>query len=168
MSLTVQEATLDRMIVKYSEQVSFQPLRELRHWFTYASGAFIEPGYQPLFYARKNNKAISPNKSAVCAIGEGVAGFLAQRLYKCQKLARPNHDYPDIVMEANNSTYLIESKATMGENIGATLEEEFPRLASLTVSARQMDVRPVIGVLIGTSLTSEQEYHCILREIELE
>lgn len=166
-NLTLHETTLDRMIVRYSEQAAFQPLREIRHWFTYNSGAFIEPGYPRLYYAKRPNQPISPNKSAVCAVGEGVAGFLAQRLYQCTKLARPNHDYPDIVMEADNCTYLVESKATIAgdaENISCA---EFPRIASMTVSAKLMDIRPVIGVLVSTTLMSETQYHCIVQKVTL-
>ncbi|MBD1999235.1 hypothetical protein H6G00_21905 [Leptolyngbya sp. FACHB-541] len=94
------------MISKYSEQLVYRPLEEMQYWFAYSSGAFLEPGYPPLFYSRTEHKVITPNKSAVAGIGEGIAGFLAQRLYQCRKLARPNHDYPDIVMEGNGKTYL--------------------------------------------------------------
>jgi len=166
--LPLSESTLGRMIVKYSEQVVFQPLREIRHWFTYASGAYIEPGYPPLYYARDRNRPVSPNKSAEAAVGEGVAGFLGQRLYRCRKLARPNHDYPDIVMETEQATYLIEAKATMEDGIDATMDEELPRLAAMTVSASQMDFRPVVGVLVGTSLTAEDLYRCIAVEVRLQ
>lgn len=172
-SLSLAEATLGQMIVKYSEQVVFQPLREIRHWFTYASGAFLEPGYPPLFY-NDSNAARSANKSAVAAVGEGIAGFLAQRLYRCRKLARPNHDYPDIVMEGQvqnqTTTFLIESKATLQENalnIEATVEKELPRLASLTASLKNLDVRPIRGMLIGTAIISETEYYCYIVEMEL-
>ena len=172
-SLSLAEATLGQMIVKYSEQVVFQPLREIRHWFTYASGAFLEPGYPPLFY-NDSNAARCANKSAVAAVGEGIAGFLAQRLYRCRKLARPNHDYPDIVMEGQvqnqTTTFLIESKATLQENassIEATVEKELPRLASLTASLKKLDVRPIRGMLIGTAIISEAEYYCYIVEMEL-
>lgn len=106
------------MIEKYSEQLVYKPLEEVRYWFAYSSGAFITPGYPALFYSRTKDNKVSPNKSAVASIGEGVTGFLAQKLYKCRKLARPNHDFPDIVMEDNNytKTHLFESKATI-ENI---------------------------------------------------
>jgi len=172
-SLSVTEAALGQMIVKYSEQVVFQPLREIRHWFTYASGAFLEPGYPPLYY-NDSSAARSANKSAVAAVGEGIAGFLAQRLYRCRKLARPNHDYPDIVMEGQvqnlTTTFLIESKATLQEN-SSTIEtivgKELPRLASLTASLKKLDVRPIRGMLIGTAIISETEYQCYIVEVEL-
>lgn len=166
-AISIQEVTLERMIVRYSEQVAFQPLRELRHFFTYAGGAYIEPGYPPLYYAKKPTKKISPNKSAVCAIGEGVAGFLAQRLFRCRRLARPNHDYPDIVMESGDAIYLVESKATIAGNVVAKLQMEFPRLAAMTVSAKQMDDRPIVGLLVGTTLTSERTFECALLRIDL-
>ena len=90
--LSLDESVLKRMMSKYSEQLVYQPLNEIRFWFAYSSGLFVEPGYPPLYYAKKRNKSVSPNKSAVAAVGEGVAGFIAQRFYRCRKLARPNHD----------------------------------------------------------------------------
>jgi hypothetical protein len=168
--LVISEPALHRMIVKYSEQSVFQPLREIRHWFTYTSGAYLAPGYPPLYYNRDKNKNVSPNTSAVAAVGEGIAGFLAQRLFRCRKLARPNHDYPDIVMEGNGKTYLVEAKATLSENymdIECIIDQELPRLASLTSSARQLDVREVSALLVGTQLISEVEYNCYLVEILL-
>ena len=111
-TLSIDESVLKRMISKYSEQLIYQPLNEIRFWFEYSSGVFLEPGYPPLFYAKNKGKSVSPNKTAVAAVGEGVAGLLAQRLYQCRKLARPNHDYPDIVMDTGRKTYLVESKAS--------------------------------------------------------
>jgi hypothetical protein len=128
----------------------------------------LEPGYPPLFYSRDRNRTVSPNKSAVAAIGEGIAGFIAQRLYRCTKLARPNHDYPDIVMEGEQKTFLVEAKATLqsqDDRIEEVVEAELPRLASLTSSAGQLDVRPVVGLLIGTALVSEVHYYCYMVEL---
>jgi hypothetical protein len=170
LSLTLAEATLERMIVKYSEQLVFQPLQEIRYWFTYSSGAFLEPGYPPLYYSRDRSQTVSANKSAVAAVGEGIAGFIAQRHFHCSKLARPNHDYPDIVMESHNTTFLVEAKATLRSQetqIEAVVDEELPRLAALTASARLLDFRPVRGLLIGTAIISEIDYYCYMVELEL-
>jgi hypothetical protein len=147
----------------------FQPLREIQRWFAYESGAYLDPGYPPLYYAKTGGVRPSPNKSAVSAIGEGVAGFVAQRLFQCRKLARPNHDYPDVVMEAKNCTFLLESKATTQANaLEGTIAEELPRLASFASSANQMDVRPVAALLIATELVSESKYRCLLAEVQLQ
>jgi hypothetical protein len=168
LSLTLNEETLQRMIVKYSEQWVFQALREIQRWFAYESGAYLAPGYPPLFYAKTANARATANKSAVSAIGEGVAGFLAQRLYHCRKLARPNHDYPDVVMEVNNYTFLLEAKATtQADALEGIIAEELPRLASFASSAKQMDVRPVAALLIATELVSESQYRCLVIEIQL-
>jgi len=180
-SLTVHENTLKKMIVKYAEQSVYRPLEEIKYWFAYSSGAFIEPGYQPLFYGRDKNQTISPNVSAVASVGEGVAGFLAQRLYKCRKLARPNHDFPDIVMESDDykTTYLVEAKATISSKINSdTVEvkqrieervyDELPRLTAYASSCLKLDNRPVIGILIGTALLRETNYFCYMVEVEYE
>ncbi len=179
-TLSLQETTLKKMIVKYSEQSVYRPLEEIKYWFAYSSGAFIEPGYPPLFYSKDKNKTISPNISAVASVGEGVAGFLSQRLYKCRKLARPNHDFPDIVMEDNSctKTYLVESKATISSKVNSEpseikekakdrVEEELPRIAAYASSCLLLDNRPVVGILVGTALLRETNYFCYVVEVNL-
>lgn len=166
-AMPISEPTLKHMVTKYSEQLVFQPVNELRHWFTYESGAYIEPGYPPLYYGRQRNKTLSPNKSAVAAVGEAVAGFLAQRFYQCRKLARPNHDRPDIVMEAGGKTFLVEAKATLRtvQAIREKIDGEIPAMARLVISAQLLDRRPVIGLLVGTLLRSETSYYVCVTEV---
>lgn len=161
-TLTTDESVLDRMIAKYSEQLTYQPLNEVRFWFEYSGGLFLDRGYPALFYAAKSGAGLSPNKSAIAAIGEGLAGLLAQRLYRCRRLARPNHDYPDIVMEANKRTFLVESKATIGTSESGmltTMNEELPRFVSFVASCAQLDTRPVAGLFVGT-LVIDPTYYC--------
>jgi hypothetical protein len=166
-SLVVHESILKRMISKFSEQVIYQPLNEIRFWFTYSSGAYIEPGYPPLFYFRKG-KNFSPNKTAVAGIGEGVSGLVSQRVFRCRKLSRPNHDYPDIVMDTNGKTFLVESKATLEsrESIKNTINNEIPTMAALLSSCSGLDVRPIVSLLIGTYIMSEKEYECYITELK--
>lgn len=165
--IEVEESTLKCMIDKYSEQLVFEPLKELQQWFAYSSGLFLQPGYPPLFYNRSEHRTISPSKSAVAAVGEGVAGLLAQRLYRCRKLARPIHDYPDIVMEGEHSTYLVEAKATVqsAADIKQVVEEEVIRIAAYTSACAELDPRPVVGLLVGTALVSELQYACYITEV---
>jgi hypothetical protein len=87
-SIALQDCTLKAMIDKYSEQIVYHPLQELRAWFHYSGGLFLEPGYPPLFYSRSKTQEVSPNKSAIAGVGEGVAGFLAQRLYHLCPIGR--------------------------------------------------------------------------------
>jgi hypothetical protein len=179
-TLSIHENTLKKMIIKYSEQSVYRPLEEIKYWFAYSSGAFIEPGYPPLFYGKDKNKSISPNISAVASVGEGIAGFLAQRLYKCRKLARPNHDFPDIVMENDSydKTYLVESKATISSKVNSDpfevqekakykIDDELPRLAAYASSCLQLDNRPVVGILVSTALLRETNYFCYIAEVIL-
>jgi hypothetical protein len=168
-SLLIHPCTLQRMVVKYSEQLVYRPLEEMQHWFGYSGGLFLQPGYPPLFYSRSENRSVSANKSAVAAIGEGVAGFIAQRLYRCRKLARPTHDYPDLVLEGQGKTYLVEAKATTDTvaQVQRTLDEELLRMAAYASCCRELDVRPVIGVLVGTALVSEQRYCSYVNEVVL-
>ena len=169
-TLNISETILKVMIRKYSEQLIFQPLKEMQFWFSYSSGAYIEPGYPPLYYSRSKGKKVSPNKSAVAGIGEGVAGFISQRLYKARKLARPNHDFPDIVMESGGVVYLVESKATLSAEPTKALkmiEEELTRIVSYTSTCVKMDKRKIMGLLVGTNIINENAYHSYVLEIDI-
>lgn len=167
--LQVDEGVLGQMIRKYSEQLVYRPLEEMQHYFTYTSGAFLEPGYAPLFYSRTEHRLITPSKSAVAGIGEGIAGLVAQRLFRCRKLARPNHDYPDIVMRGQSKTYLVEAKATTGSiaDIQQVLEDELIRMTAYTAACFELDSSPVVGLLVGTALLSETQYHCYITEVSV-
>ncbi len=101
--LHVDELTMKRMIEKYSEQAAYRPIDDMRYYFQYTTRAMSEPGYPPLFYPAIVERKRDPNISAVMAIGEGVAGFIAQKIYQCRKLARPYKDGVDIVMSSYKS-----------------------------------------------------------------
>ena len=167
--LQVDELVLGQMIRKYSEQLVYRPLEEIQHYFTYVSGAFLEPGYTPLFYSRTGSRLITPSKSAIAGIGEGIAGLVAQQLFQCRKLARPNHDYPDIVMMGQGKTYLVEAKATTGSSaeIQHVIDDELIRMAAYTSACFELDSRPVVGMVIGTALLSETHYHCYITEVSV-
>jgi len=177
-TVKVHESTMTLMITKYSEQLVCQPMSEIRYWFTYASGGFILPGYPPLYYSRTKNRAVSPNKSAVAAVGEGVAGLLSQRIYRCRMLARPNHDYPDIVMEtsgnqqgqsyAPSTTYLVEAKATLSaSNLEGLVNTYLPELVNYVSACKGLDKRQVRGLLVGTQINSETDYRCCVTEVRV-
>jgi hypothetical protein len=163
----LQELTLQRMVSKYSEQLLYRPLEELHYWFTYTSGFHLYPGYTPLFYSCTDKQSIVPNKSAVAGIGEGIAGFLAQRLYGCRKLARPTHDFPDLVLESEDKTYLVEAKATTQglKEVKQVMEEELIRLVAYVSACGELDSRPVVGLLVGTALKQEHQYQCCMTEV---
>lgn len=167
--LQVDERVLGQMICKYSEQLVYRPQEEMQYYFTYTSGAFLEPGYAPLFYSRTEHRLITPSKSAIAGIGEGIAGLVAQQLFRCRKLARPNHDYPDIVMRGQGRTYLVEAKATTGSAAGIqqVIEDELIRMTAYTSACFELDSRPVVGLLIGTALQSETQYHCYITEVSV-
>ena len=69
-SLSVYDSSIKRMMTKYSEQLVFDPIKEIQFWLAYSVGAHIEPGYPPLYYSRtKGGSGPSANKSAIAAIG---------------------------------------------------------------------------------------------------
>ncbi|MGB3205778.1 MAG: hypothetical protein WBB28_12375 [Crinalium sp.] len=170
----VSEDTLRRMIKKYSEQAVYRPLDDIRYYFQYESRAFIEPGYPPLFYpviqSGKSNQKI--NISAISAIGEGVTGFLCQRIYGCRKLTRPIQDGVDIIMTDNEKTYLVEAKGSTASDIFSfvqKLDDDYlTTIVRETLSASGIDQRPVIGILMGVHLKDESNYSCYITEIEIQ
>ncbi|MBD2109990.1 hypothetical protein [Nodosilinea sp. FACHB-13] len=169
-TLELHEDVLRGCVWRYSEQVVFDPLEELNIWFTYRGGHFLAPGYPPLFYSRSENHSVSPSKTAVAGIGEGVSGFLAQRLYRCRKLARPIQDYPDIVMVAlDGAIYLVESKASTGSLVALqrTIDEEVIRLASYTSACSELNTRSIRGLLVATAFLGTNQYQVYLTEILL-
>jgi len=105
----------------------------------------------------------------VAGIGEAVAGFLAQRLYQCRTLARPNHDYPDIVMDDGTNTFLVEAKATVGAipDLLKTIDDELIRMIVYAATCMELDARPVIALLVGTALQSDTDYCCYITEIHV-
>ncbi len=168
-TLTVAPDALKLMVRKYSEQLVYQPLEEMRFWFTYSNGVFLEPGYPPLYYSRKSSsQSVSPNKSAIASIGEGVAGLVAQQLYRARKLARPIHDYPDLVMANRQTIYLIEAKATTGSgtDIQHIIDEELSRMSVYTSGCANLaSQNQIVGVVIGTALTNINVYETFVTEV---
>jgi hypothetical protein len=157
------------MILQVSEQVVYRPLEELGHfYFTSAKGAFLLPGYPRLFYMASSKQNLSPSKSAIAAIGEGVAALLTQRLYQgTLRLARPYHTYPDLVSSDRRSTFMTEAKATVDsvQTIKEVTQEELFRMAQHVSACITLDIWPVVGLLIGTSLLNETRYHSVITEV---
>lgn len=93
--------------------------------------------------------------------------MISQRIFRCRKLSRPNHDYPDIVMDSMGKTYLVEAKATLEsrESIQTTINNEIPIMAALLSSCVRLDTRPIVSLLIGTFIMSENEYESYITEL---
>ncbi|MBL1176701.1 hypothetical protein [Pantanalinema sp. GBBB05] len=167
--LPIDSNTLRTMITQVSEQIVYRPLEELRHfYFTYARGAFLLPGYPRLYYMATNKQQLSPSKSAIAAIGEGVAAILTQRLYPgTLRLARPYHTYPDLVSTDQTFTLMTEAKATVDsvQGIKQVIQAEVFRMAQHVSACTTLDVRPVVGLLIGTALLDETKYHAVITEV---
>lgn len=167
--LQIDSNTLRTIITQVSEQVVYRPLEELRHfYFTYARGAFLLPGYPRLYYMATNRQQLSPSKTAIAAIGEGVAAILTQRLYQGTfRLARPYHTYPDLVSTDQTSTLMTEAKATVDSvyRVKEVTQAELFRMAQHVTACSSLDIRPVVGLLIGTSLLDETNYHAVITEV---
>lgn len=168
-SIRVLASTLDRMVRKYSEQLLCQPLEEMSFWFDYRSGSFLAPGYPPLYYRGTSSRdRPSPNKSVVGGIGEGVAGLVMQRLYRAVKLARPIHDYPDVVMYTSDKIFLTEAKATTKSinRIKSVVDDEIVGMVLYASACKELDTsREVAGTLIGTALLEDNHYQTYITEV---
>lgn len=169
--LFVPPSYLQTLTKIYSEQLVYEPLKDIQYWFTYSIGAFLAPGYPQLYYYAHllTGKKIPPSKSAVAAIGEGTAGLIGQQLYKARILARPNHDFPDIVMEDRSSskTFLIEAKATSGGITQArkVIDDNLIAMIGYTAACVELDSRLVVGILISTALEKVDHFHTSITEV---
>lgn len=144
----------------------------MRYYFQYAQRVFIDPGYPPLFYSAFADVKPSQNLSAVCAIGEGVAGLILQQNYRCRKLVRPYQDGVDIIMTDNKFTYLVEAKGSAAKNsndLRQKLDKEYlVEIVTETLSSYGIDNRKVKGILIGVYLENESKYNCYVTEINID
>jgi len=169
-SWSVHPNTINALVRRYSEQAAFYPLEEIAQWIAYQRyGLFLLPGYQPLFYLRTEHKSLSPNKSAIAAIGEACLGLTIQYLYNGRLLARPVSDYPDAVCDnpADNTVYLGEAKATAAqtiEDIKRVIDSELPRFIPFVLAANSLDNTQikVLGLLVGTTVLNSDQFHCAM------
>ena len=164
-SYKINRHIINSSIERYSEQLIANPLNDLSYWHKFRSGRFILPGYPNLYYIKGTGK-ISANKTAVAAIGEGLAGLITQWIYKCFPLARPNHDFPDIVMKNNKYICLVEAKAiTDKSKIISVLNDNLKELVSYTYNCDCFDENDVVGLLYGTSIIDEYNFDVYINEI---
>ena len=168
--LLVHEARLQACVTAFAHQLVYDPLADLRYFFALQTGIFLDLGYPPLFYASR--KGVSPstiaNKSAVAAVAEAVAGLLAGELFQSRMWARGYSDYPDLVMGHATAVYLVEAKGTTRtvDDLRQLLDHELFRMAAYAAACNDLDrSRPSIGVLVGTALLSETNYHVLLNEV---
>lgn len=174
-SWSVHPNVIRALIRRYSEQAAFYPLEEIAQWIAYQyHGLFLLPGYQPLFYTRSDNKPVSPNKSAIAAIGEACLGLVIQYLYQGRLLARPVGDYPDAVCEclSDNTLYLAEAKSTAAQSIDdikGVIDSELPRFIPLILAANSLNNHSnrVLGLLVGTTILSSHRFHCSISEVRI-
>jgi hypothetical protein len=172
---SIHPHTIRALVRRYSEQAAFYPLEEIAQWLAYQRyGLFLLPGYQPLFYSRTEHKTICPNRSAIAALGEACLGLTLQHLYNCRLLARPIADYPDAVCvnPTTNTLYLGEAKATATQTIDdikRVLDSELPRFIPfvLAANALQHSATKVLGVLVGTTILSHEQWHCTICEVRV-
>lgn len=174
-SWSVHPNTIRALVRRYSEQAAFYPLEEIAQWIAYQRyGLFLLPGYQPLFYLFSGNRKLSPNKSALAAIGEACLGLTIQYLYNGRLLARPVADYPDAVCEnpIDNTIFLGEAKATAADSaddIKDVVDGELPRFIPFVVAANSLDTTPskILGLLVGTTVITSTQFHCAITEVRV-
>jgi hypothetical protein len=64
---------------------------------------------------------------------------------------------------------MVEAKATTGSvsQIKQVIEDELFRMARHVSACTTLDVRPVVGLLIGTALLEETRYHAVITEVRV-
>jgi len=67
------------------------------------------------------------------------------------------------------ATFMVEAKATTGSisQIKQVTEAELFRMAQHVSACTPLDIRPVIGLLIGTALLEETRYHTVITEVRV-
>lgn len=166
-TVDVDEVVIDRMVAKFSERVIYKPLDDIRYWDWTKKGLNVDPGYPPFYYSSTKD-GLPVNATAVGGLGEGVAGLLAQRIFKARKITRPYLDYPDAVMERRGVIYLVEAKATTVENdsgIKTTAQKELVEMAQLMVSCEVLNHRPIRGLVVGTRIVDPLKYRSYITEL---
>lgn len=173
---SVHPHTIRALVRRYSVQTTSYPLEEVTQWFAYQRyGLFLLPGYPPRYFAHTEQQPISPPRGAVTALGEACLGLLLQHLYQGRLVAKPVAAYPDAVCvnPTTQTLYLGAVQATASETSAASqrlVDEAMPRFLPCVLAAHTLNysTQTVLGLLVGTTLLSHEQWHCALVEVRVD
>ncbi len=141
----------------------------MRQYFIGTHRGMLVPGFPPLYLGPGKIKK-SPNVSAESSIGEGIAAWIAQEHYDCDKiLARPNHLFPDLILrDIKNITYFVEAKGTgvSSQQAEEMIKSEVGNMAKMVWGCSLLGT-PVHGLLIATHIQSLSRFNCSVIEVNL-
>lgn len=174
--LPVHPRALQRMIPKYSEQLTYKPLTEIEVWSAKSVAQSVDKGYLPYFYEPKITKNRTANSAAVFAVAEGVAGLIAQQIYRGAFLSRPYYDFPDAILyetDLEGAMILVEAKGTSQRgSIGRThikseVKSTIKDLAKVLISCKTSNNDPLYGLIIGTHINTPSSYDCYITRLNI-
>ncbi|PSB33699.1 hypothetical protein [Stenomitos frigidus] len=172
---SVHPHTMRALVRRYSVQAASYPLEEVAQWFAYQRyGLFLLPGYQPRFFSHTEQQPISPPRGAIDALGEACLGLLLQYLYQGRLLARPVAAAPHVVCvnPTTQTLYLGAVQATAEQTVEASqrlVDRALPRFLPLVLAANTLhhSTQPILGLLVGITLLSHEQWHCALAEVRV-
>jgi len=171
--LTFNSVTLRRMVKRYSAQFLGDVELELREYFARRGGSSFNSEYADLLYFESvNGPTLSSSVSA--GIGEGMAGYLVQKLHQYTPKARPIGYTPDIIMERLHppGIALVEAKGTTITSTSAK-RSVLPELRLAAIDMiKMLAMAPYLnrakytGYVIGTEIVDEDEFRCYVLRLE--
>ena len=162
--------TLRYLVRKFSEQNIGDIEVELGAQFKKQSGMALNVNYPDLLYFATSSGP-QFNRSVSGAIGEGIAGYIVQKLYGFTPKARPIGYSPDIIMEKTqpHSIALVEAKGTSksdSKGIRNTIQEAAFELLQMMSSAPYLKATKYAGYVIGTEIIENEEFNCYVLRLE--
>jgi hypothetical protein len=172
-SISFTSVTLRSRIERFSEQYVANAEAELAAYVKFRNGRALEVMYPDLLYFSEGPDYLF-NKSVAAAIGEGMAGFLVQRLFGFIPQARPLGLSPDIIMQRNDEIAFVEAKATL-----ATSRSSLPKIVNdaavdlmhFLTTAPYLKEAEYSGFVVGTEIEIPEDnsnvnrFRCRILEI---
>ena len=170
-SLTFSSVTLRNRIQKFSEQFVADAETELDTYFNFSTGRALDVAYPDLLYFGSGSTEYYFNKSVAAAIGEGMAGYLVQKVFGFIPKSRPLGLSPDIIMESKPTDQIafVEAKAAL-KNPRSTILGEVRKAAvellHFLATAPYLKQAKYQGYIVGTEIVTQREFNCYILRME--
>ena len=168
--LDFSSVTLRYIVRKFSEQNIGDIEVELGAQFKKQNGMALNVHYPDLLYFATISGP-QFNKSVSGAIGEGIAGYVVQKLYGFVPKSRPIGYSPDIIMGKDQpySIALVEAKGTSKSDvkgIRTTIRDAAVELLQMLSAAPYLKAAKYAGYVVGTEITENEEFNCYVLRLE--
>jgi hypothetical protein len=165
--ISFTSVTLRSRIKKFSEQFVADAEAELAAYFSMKTGRALDVAYPDLLYFADGTEYMF-NKSVAAAIGEGLAGFLVQRLYGFRPQARPLRLSPDIIMVRGGRVAFVEAKAALAtgrSSITKVVNEAAVEVMRFLYTAPYLKTATYCGFIVGTEILEADRFRCRILEM---